>query len=152
MGCRFEFTILNQKITDEQDETIKQIHPSESMSGFTVLIAEDEDNNFQFFNEALSNHNIKVIRARNGIEAVNICCSNPLINLVLMDLKMPVLDGYEASKQIKILKPLMPIIAQTAHALTIDRERVKKEGFVGYISKPIKIEELLTIVNKYRPA
>ena len=72
-------------------------------------------------------------------------------DLVLMDLKMPVLDGYEAAKQIKALLPKLPIIAQTAHALTTDRDKVKKEGFAGYISKPIKIEELLAIVDKYKP-
>ena len=130
------------------------MHQTNVLTGntdFIILVAEDEDNNFLFFKETLTEYNIKVLRAHNGIEAVNICFTNPNINLVLMDLKMPFLDGYEATKQIKALKPQLPIIAQTAHALTTDRDKVKKEGFAGYISKPIKIEELLTVVNKYRP-
>jgi signal transduction histidine kinase len=149
-GSRFEFTILNYPLTYVQEEATKQNPPITGMIDFTVLIAEDEENNFLFLKEALTDNNIKVIRAHNGIEAVNICFTNPSINLVLMDLKMPVLDGYGAAKQILALKHKLPIIAQTSHALTTDRDRVKKEGFAGYITKPIKIEELLVLIEKYR--
>ncbi len=143
---------MNHPFTDEQKGEIQRVYITSGSTEFTVLIAEDEDNNFLFFKEALIENNIKVIRAHNGIDAVNICFTNPTINLVLMDLKMPVLDGYEAAKQIKALKPQLPIVAQSAHALTSDRDRVKKEGFAGYITKPIKVEELFALISKFKPA
>jgi len=87
---------------------------------------------------------INIIRAVNGIEAVELCKSNPDIDLVLMDLKMPEMDGYEATVLIKEFRPELPIIAQTAYSAKADRSKALACGCSDFISKPINKELLLS--------
>jgi CheY-like chemotaxis protein len=114
-----------------------------------ILIAEDEINNFLLLQEILSEKNLKIVHAWNGIEAVRMVNENPTIDLVLMDLKMPELDGFEAMKLIKIHNPGLPVIAVTAHASMDDKEMAIQEGFDHYISKPIKQELLMKLLAEY---
>ena len=114
----------------------------------TVLIAEDEISNFILLKEMLSNSGITMIRAKNGLEAVKLCQSNPNIDLVLMDIKMPEMDGYEATKRIKEFKPDLPIIAQTAYVTEADRIKALACGCSDYISKPISKQLLLSKINE----
>ena len=114
----------------------------------TVLIAEDEDYNYLYLAELLITYKIHIIRVRNGIEAVDACKKNK-IDLVLMDIKMPVMNGYDATRKLKILFPDLPIIAQTAYAMADDREKAINSGCDQYISKPIKREALLELMNMY---
>ena len=113
----------------------------------TLLIAEDEDSNFMLLEELLSGLNIHIIRAINGLEAVEICNTNTHIDLVLMDIKMPVMDGYEATKQIKSFMPNLPIIAQTAYFTDIDKDKAIACGCIDFISKPIKRELLFSKIE-----
>lgn len=117
-----------------------------------ILIAEDEEYNFLFISEILSEYNVNISRAYNGKMAVDICASNTKINLVLMDVRMPVMDGYEATKKIKEFRPDLPIIAQTAFAMELDRTTALKEGCDDYISKPVNNELLMDLIIKYAPA
>lgn len=110
-----------------------------------ILVAEDEEINYLFLEEVLNRTSAKVIWAKNGQEAVDLFKENP-IDLVLMDLKMPEMNGYKAMKLIKEIKNI-PVIAQTAFAMSGEREEILEAGFDGYISKPIKIPLLLTIIN-----
>ena len=103
----------------------------------TILIAEDEDLNFQLLEMYLNTHNYKTLRASNGKEAVEYCISDSGIDLVLMDIKMPVMDGYEATKRIKNVRPDLPVIVQTAYATEFDRKKAYECGCDDYISKPI---------------
>ncbi|MFO8052517.1 MAG: response regulator, partial [Candidatus Omnitrophota bacterium] len=111
------------------------------------LIVEDIDVNYTYFEEVLSPTKAKIIWAKDGKEAVEMCMKNK-IDLVLMDLKMPNMDGYEATKEIKKLKHNMKIIGQSA--FTHDDEKLKciKAGCDNYIAKPISIEDLLSVINK----
>ncbi len=115
----------------------------------TILIAEDEEVNYLFFREFLTNLDFRVLHAKNGAEAVEYCQNNREIRLVLMDMKMPILSGYEATKQIKAFRPNLPIVAQTAYALANDRKKVLEAGCDDYIAKPIHIRELKKILDKY---
>lgn len=121
----------------------------QSLKGFSILIAEDDETNFMFLSEALSIYGPTLILAENGVEAVEAVVKRPSINLVLMDLKMPIMNGYEATKQIKRLNSKIPIVAQTAFAYEEDRKKVLDFGFDDYISKPIKIEALLKIIDHF---
>jgi PAS domain S-box-containing protein len=105
----------------------------------TILVVEDEMNNYYYIKEMLSDTFVNVIHAWNGEEAVNMVRENPLIDLVLMDIKMPVMDGIEAMKLIKMFNTDIPVIAITAYAMSDDREKTLKEGFDDYISKPFSI-------------
>ncbi|RIH65860.1 response regulator [Mariniphaga sediminis] len=114
-----------------------------------ILVAEDEDINWFFISKVLSKGNYKLIRAVNGKEAVEYCKKNPDISLVLMDIKMPEMNGFEALEEIRKIKPKLPVIGQTAYALPGDVEQLKAV-FDDYITKPIdrkllieKIEENL---------
>ncbi|NIJ45456.1 PAS domain S-box-containing protein [Wenyingzhuangia heitensis] len=118
---------------------------------FTVLIAEDNESNFTYLKQILSNEVDHIIWALNGSEAIAFCKDNKNIDLVLMDLKMPIINGWEATEQIRKLKPKLPIIAQTAHTFRTDEEKLQKLKFNEYISKPISKESLIKLVHKYKP-
>jgi PAS domain S-box-containing protein len=113
----------------------------------TILVAEDDDANFMLMEELLSGLNTHIIRAINGLEAVGICKTNTHIDLVLMDIKMPIMDGYEATKQIKGFMPNLPIIAQTAYFTDIDKSKALACGCIDFISKPIKRELLFSKIE-----
>lgn len=117
--------------------------------GKKILIAEDEDLNFKVLQIALKNTQVEIIRALNGSDAVEIVLSNPDINLVLMDIQMPLMDGYEALNRIKQLNFHIPIIAQTAFAMVEEKNNCLRLGFNDYISKPIDIPELLMKIDKF---
>ncbi|MBW4360089.1 ATP-binding protein [Flavobacterium taihuense] len=148
-GSEFYFTIpleyiktlkitvqpVNQKTIDKGDEE------------GTLLIAEDDNINFLLFQKIMKSKNYKIIRAVNGQEAVNICLENPNIDLVLMDIKMPIMDGFEALEKIAPIRPNLPIIAQTAFSSNEDKERIFKAGFTDYITKPINRERLYELID-----
>ena len=115
----------------------------------TILVAEDEPANFLFIEKILAPTQAKIIRAKNGNEAINIAKENSLVNVILMDIYMPEIDGFEAAKTIKKLNPNLPIIAQTFYESEIDKEKVKNASFDHFISKPININKLLIILDKY---
>ena len=147
-GSVFNFTIPYKKAKPEKLPDI----PSMKDLRFefkTLLIAEDEYSNFLLLEELFSEMGITIIRAVNGIEAVELCKSNPRIDLVLMDLKMPGMDGYEATMQIKEFRPGLSIIAQTAYSTEADKELAIKHGCDDFISKPINKEILFRLINKY---
>ena len=113
-----------------------------------VLITEDEEVNFYYLKTLLQRANATVIRARNGKEAIDIISEHKGgIDLILMDLNMPVMDGYEAMRIIKSRHPSIPIIAQTAYTMNNDRNRCLKAGFNDYIAKPINRLALYRMVN-----
>jgi CheY-like chemotaxis protein len=108
----------------------------------TVLIVEDEEINIFYFEELLLHSGIKIIIARSGPEALQLCEENPEIDLVLMDIKMPKMDGFEATERIKKMNPDIPVIAQTAHVLESEKKRCFEVGCSEYIAKPIDGAEL----------
>ena len=90
----------------------------------------------------------EILKARTGIEAVEICRDNPDTDLILMDIRMPDMGGYEATRQIRQFNKEVVIIAQTAHGLTGDKEKAIEAGCNDYIAKPIKKSELLQVLQK----
>jgi len=91
----------------------------------------------------------KVFKAKTGYEAVEVCHNNPDLDLVLMDIKMPDMDGYEATRQIRQFNKNLVIVAQTAFALSGDRETAIKAGCTDYVSKPIRKDKLMEVMQKY---
>jgi PAS domain S-box-containing protein len=150
-GSVFYFTIPYNKINNNKKsgKALPNNLEERLERPVTILIAEDVDNNYMLLEQYLSNANINVIRAVNGREAVEICKNNHSIILVLMDLKMPVMDGFEATEIIKNLLPDLPIIAQTAYARDTDKEKAIACGCSDLISKPYKKDELMFLISKY---
>ena len=114
-----------------------------------ILIAEDVESNFLYLKAVLSKLNATIFWARNGIEAVDICDEKKNIDLVLMDLQMPEMNGYEATQILKKKYPGLPIVAQTAFAMSDDREKALDAGCDDYLAKPIKSKDLLSVVQKF---
>lgn len=116
--------------------------------GKVILVAEDEPANYLFIEKVIESTNATVIHADNGLEAINCIKTNPSIDLVLMDIHMPELDGYEAANAIKAINPDLPIIMQTCHTV-INTERLETVTFDDFVQKPINITKLLVMINKH---
>jgi len=114
-----------------------------------ILIAEDELLNFKFLQEIFKKFGAEILRSTNGIETVELCKKHPEISLILMDIRMPELDGFEATRMIRTFRPELPIIAQTAYAMSNKKEECLNAGCNEFISKPTEIKTLLDILNKY---
>ncbi|MBN2214729.1 MAG: response regulator [Bacteroidales bacterium] len=114
----------------------------------TILIAEDEDANYEFFKLLLSATKVKIIRATNGNEAVE-KSKNKHVDLVLMDVKLPELDGLEATRIIKKNRKELPVIAQTAYAMSSDEQECLKAGCDGYLAKPIDTRSFLSLISQF---
>ncbi|MCD6092258.1 MAG: response regulator [Bacteroidales bacterium] len=118
-------------------------------SNKTILIVEDVNHNYKFLFHALKPSNAIVIWAKNGKEAYDICKSDSKIDLILMDINMPIMNGYKSTRLIKGLNKNIPIITQTAYAFAGEREKSFAAGCDEYILKPIHVKELLAIMSKY---
>jgi PAS domain S-box-containing protein len=118
-------------------------------NNLTILIAEDDEISFIYLSRILRKYKLNLIRAYNGEEAVQECLRNEDISLVLMDIKMPIMDGYEATRVILSMKPEIPIVALTAYALSDDKEKAINSGCCHYLSKPVNKELLVDVINKY---
>ena len=114
-----------------------------------ILIAEDDMISYNYFEAILSSLKTGLLHARDGEEAVNMCKENSAIVLVLMDLKMPRMDGWEATRRIREFNKDLPIIAQSAYAFINDREDAIAAGCNDYITKPIHAEEILQIISNF---
>lgn len=126
-----------------------QINKSEK---YIILIAEDNKTNYLFLKTILSKmveFDFIIYRAKNGKEAITICHEQENIDLILMDIKMPIMDGYEATRYIKKLRPHLPIIAQTAFSVEEDIQKAFSAGCDDFITKPIDRNHLRPIMLKY---
>lgn len=152
-GSTFYFTLplrLSTKQTVKKEVSIApENKPILDLTGKKILVVEDVDTNYFYMSSLLQKLNCEIIRANNGAKAVEICKTDPHIDLVLMDIELPVLDGYKATTEIKKIRPELPVIAQTAFAMMGERERSKEAGCNDYLAKPIRKEELISTLRKY---
>ena len=147
-GSTFYFTIPYKKaIATKIADAAIHSEKKEPKSTKTILVAEDEDINYNYLFELFSGSNFKLLRARNGIEAIEMLNSSSSIDLILMDIKMPIMNGYEATRRIKATNPKIPIIAQTAYAHEVDKAKAFENGCDDYISKPFKKDMLISKIN-----
>lgn len=151
VGSTFSFTVpykvselKSNKLSTGQDLLTNSSRP-------LILIAEDDELNFLYIEAVIKMINCDYLHAKNGVEAVDICKQNDKITLVLMDIKMPVMNGMEATQIIHLFRPDLPVIATTAYAQTGDEYRFLSAGCNGYISKPIKKDKLLELIQKHIP-
>jgi signal transduction histidine kinase len=146
-GSEFHFTIPDKREIRPLKKTEDQIKIKQTRNK-TVLIVEDETFNRQLIQEMLLDI-YNLLSASNGKEAIDMFNNNPDIDLILMDIKMPEMDGQTAMMEIKRKKPELPIIAQTAYALDDEKEEFMRSGFDDYITKPIKKEDLIIKIAKF---
>lgn len=129
--------------------TSKEIRNKFIWTGKKVLIVEDDEMSLIYLKEVLKSTQIDILHARNGRQAVEMFDQNPDIDIILMDVKLPEMDGYEATRQIKLKKADVPVIAQTAYAMADDHQKSIEFGCDEYISKPINRRKLLETMESF---
>jgi CheY-like chemotaxis protein/nitrogen-specific signal transduction histidine kinase len=146
-GTSFYFSLPYVPEKTEQIATDK-VNIKSSKDRKVALIAEDDETSFILLRTIMTDNGYEVIHAKNGMEAVEFAHSRDDIDVILMDIRMPVMDGMEATRKIKSFRPDIPIIGQTAYAFSNEREEIIKSGCDFYITKPIDLYELMSILNR----
>jgi len=137
---------LDTSVTLSKEQKLVNVTTTEVKP--TILVAEDDDHSYYYIELLLENDN-NILRACNGQEAFDLCKQHPEISLVLMDIKMPVMNGIEATQIIKSFRNDLPIIAVTAYAESGNEHKIIEAGCDAYFSKPISKTELLALIQKY---
>ena len=145
-GTTFYFEIPFESTEKEFNVILNQ---KLNWSDKTILVAEDKKINFEIIKETLSETGAEVLWAKNGQEAIDFISNNHKIDLILMDIQMPVVNGYEATKEIKKINNLIPIIAQTAYAMPQDSVKCIDAGCDDYISKPISLDQFIIKISRF---
>jgi signal transduction histidine kinase/CheY-like chemotaxis protein len=150
-GSRFYFTLpdIDSQMVEPVEVQKMTSEPIVQKRKLKVLIADDDEVSKILIERFLSGMCEQIYKAATGLEAVSICFENPDIDVVLMDIQMPEMDGYEATSQIRIFNKDLVIIAQTAYGLSHDKEKALAAGCTDYISKPIDRIKLVEMIEKY---
>ena len=157
VGSRFVFTIRSQKyqLDPENEEVNSNLHQmlesknSEFGNDARILVVEDNDSNFTLLEHTLAGHPFELIRACDGVEAVEIAKRRSDLDMVLMDIRLPRLNGYEATRRISRIRPELPVIVQSAFAMKSNQEQAFEAGCKAFISKPIDTERLLSLIDEH---
>ncbi len=151
VGSTFYFTIPFQPVIRKVEEPVENKHQRSSYNweGRLFLVAEDDKFSYKFLEGFLKQTRAEVIRASDGREAVEICRKLKHIDLILMDIQMPEMNGLTATEEIKKFNPGIPIIAQTANAISEERQRCLQAGCDDFITKPVNIAELYEKMDKW---
>jgi signal transduction histidine kinase/CheY-like chemotaxis protein len=155
-GSTFYFTLPYLNTTDVRSDKQEKVEAKRILAveeydwrNQTILIVEDEQNNIIYLSEIIRKTGAKVLTANNGKKALERIKDNPKVSLILMDLMMPEMNGYEATREIRKMKLRLPIIAQTAYTNAREQEKSLAAGCDGYISKPYNPPELLKLIDKF---
>ncbi len=148
-GSEFYFTVKAKEGEAIQPKVKKKVTKTTNKERLKILIAEDEENNYLYLSEILNNRKrYEVFHAHDGVLAVQLF-KEKVPDIVLMDIKMPHLDGYGALKKIKKIDNAVPVIATTAFAMSSDEKKILNAGFNAYLPKPIGKEKFLSILNEF---
>lgn len=149
-GSTFFFSIPYKRHNKECVKVVETDEPElVPLKNATVLVAEDDEISFLYIKSLLKKTHTVLLHASNGAEAVAYYKENPTISLIIMDIKMPIMNGLEATRQIRQISKTVPIIAQTAYAMLGDKALAMEAGCNDYISKPIEGAKLMQLINKY---
>ena len=151
-GSAFYFTIPKVDFLAEMKGSKGQKSDDflfENKSKFKILIIEDQESNQQYYSALLKQDNFELIQAYNGTEGIEAFEKHPETDLILLDLKMPDIDGFEVLRVIRGKDTKIPVIAQTAYAMAADKEKCLQAGFTDYIAKPVRRDTLYELIDKY---
>ena len=149
-GSTFYFTLPFDQVSDSDDFLkVSEDDLNYNWQGKTILVVEDEPANIIYIEEVLKITHARILKARNGKEAVQLFSENKDIDIIIMDIKMPEMDGFEATRIIKKMNKDIPIISQTAYAMPAEINKGLASGMSDYLIKPVKPKTLLSVLNKY---
>jgi CheY-like chemotaxis protein len=152
LGKGSSFHVLLPSMDKDEPEVTKnegKIEKVEKVNNHTILIAEDEDDNYQYLNILLTKQGYKTYHAKTGLEAIHFLKEHDDIALILMDIKMPEISGIDATTEIRKVNKSIPIIAQSAFLKTGYEDLINENGFTDYLMKPIKKDLLFQLLKKY---
>jgi PAS domain S-box-containing protein len=152
IGSTFYFTIPYDPVAAEVPETVyaaTEVQGADQLKKLKILIVEDDEISYSLLKRMLQKMSKEVLHAMTGIDAIEICRNNPDLDLILMDIRMPVMDGNEATRSIRQFNKDVIIIAQTAYAFSGDKEKALEAGSNDYISKPVSTERLFDLIKKH---
>ena len=150
VGSTFYFTLPYQLSKSyENRQTVETAESAPARKKRTMLIVEDDEISEQLIEISLRSHCSNFFKAKTGSQAIEMCKNHPDIELILMDIQLPELSGYEATRRIREFNKDVIIIAQTAYGMSNERDNALAAGCNDYISKPIKREELLRLIQNY---
>jgi CheY-like chemotaxis protein len=145
----FLHRVVNE-LPEDKKRVIRHLHESdEQLKSRKILIVEDDMRTMFAMTKVLASHGLNPIKAENGEKALEMVKNHPDIDLILMDMMMPVMDGYETMQHIREMKQFvnLPIIALTAKAMKEDRKKCLEAGATDYLSKPVDPERLLSLIR-----
>ncbi len=145
----FEIPYRPVELTSKEKPVIKKSTSKYKWDNKTILIAEDEESNFKFLNMIIRKTSAELLWAKTGQQAIDICMGNYKVDLILMDIKMPEMDGLEAIRKIREHQRKIPIIVQSAYSMPEDQNLSFEAGANDFISKPIGTEKLLNTIDKH---
>jgi PAS domain S-box-containing protein len=149
-GAKFWFTLPRNEVPLKYEAALRT--PSNNMRSWEdkkILIAEDDHSNYYFLSEALKDTGVEILWSKDGAETMEVFRANKDLDLVLMDINMPLKNGYQCTREIKKERPGLPVVAQTAYAMSGEREISRQAGCDDYLSKPIKVSELLETLARH---
>jgi CheY-like chemotaxis protein len=152
-GSTFYFTTPYLAATEDEVEEKKAVLQKSDYDwkDRTFLIVEDDKVSFKFLEGVFRKTGVNIIHADNGLKAIDLCRRHPELDIVLMDIQLPEMSGLDATRVITSFRKDLPIIAQTANAMSEDKEKCLEVGCVDYVSKPINILLLFNTIDKYLP-
>jgi signal transduction histidine kinase len=149
-GATFWFILPRNEVPLKYEAALRTpVSGTRSWKGKKILIAEDDHSNYYFLYEAIRDTGVEILWSKDGEDTLEKFNENGDLDLVLMDINMPLINGYECTKIIKKERPDLPVIAQTAYAMSGEREISREAGCDDYLAKPIKVSELLETLAKY---
>jgi CheY-like chemotaxis protein len=151
-GSRFYFTLPFKKSSHKNEASSKAENEDEikpEWPGKKILVVEDDASNFMLLYEILKSSGAEILRAGNGIDALKLIDEDINPDIIIMDIKLPGMDGYETTRHIRERNKVIPIIANTAYAMEGDRKKSIDAGCSEYISKPTDRKLLINLINKY---
>ena len=148
-GSVFYFSLPLEEVIIEDEKAKSKEEGNFNWSGKKLLIAEDEELNYKLYSEIFKPTGIELIRAENGKIAVDLFEKMPDFDIVILDLKMPEMDGIQAFKHIKKIKKEVPVFAITAFAMEEEKQEIEQMGFNKYFAKPINKKELFSTLSEF---
>jgi len=150
-GSVFAFSIPYRRVESvpEMPDPEERRKPGDFLGNLHILVAEDDAVNRMLLEKLLERQSISVVSVVDGELAVNEVRGNSDIDLVLLDIRMPRMNGYEALREIKRIRPDLPVVAHTAFSSPDDKKRHLQEGFDGFLSKPVVIDELYRMISRF---
>lgn len=152
VGSSFYFSIPSKRYphaSETKEHLIEKVISEQPERKFKILLAEDDEDSVFLFSELIKKYNTEIIFSQTGVQAVEICQRIPDLDLILMDIRLPEMNGYEATRLIRNFNKKVIIIAQTAYASERDRQSALANGCNDYMTKPISAEKLGNLMNQY---